>query len=130
MRFRHDALQASGHQLWLADATRDSVPVDRVPFQNRLALVFGNEHQGASAQLREAANGAFHIPMHGFSESFNISVAAAISLAIAVRRREILLGRHGDLSREEQAALVWSWQKRSVKHAKLILARLAREEGS
>ena len=123
-----DTLRASGHELWVADASKDSIPVDQVPFQKRLALVFGNEHRGASAKLREAANGTFHIPMHGFSESFNISVAAAITLAIAARQRERLLGRHGDLSPEEQKALVWNWQKRSVKHAKLILARLAQED--
>jgi tRNA (guanosine-2'-O-)-methyltransferase len=45
------------------------------------ALVFGNEADGISKELRDLADGAFRIPMHGFVESFNVSVAAAIAMS-------------------------------------------------
>jgi tRNA (guanosine-2'-O-)-methyltransferase len=43
--------------------------------------------------------------MRGFVQSLNVSVAAAISIAKAVERREAERGRHGDLPEEEAAAL-------------------------
>ncbi|HEY6105996.1 MAG TPA: TrmH family RNA methyltransferase, partial [Anaeromyxobacteraceae bacterium] len=47
----------------------------------------------------------FAIPMRGFVQSLNVSVAAAVSLFRAVERREAERGRHGDLSGEEARAL-------------------------
>ena len=46
----------------------------------RLAVVFGNEHRGVSPEMRDLADGTFSIPMCGFVESLNISVAAAITM--------------------------------------------------
>jgi tRNA (guanosine-2'-O-)-methyltransferase len=43
--------------------------------------------------------------MRGFSQSLNVSVAAAVSLAQAVERREAERGRHGDLPEEDAEAL-------------------------
>ena len=43
-----------------------------------VALVFGNERRGVSSVLLEAADATFYLPMAGFTQSFNISVAAAI----------------------------------------------------
>ncbi|MCA9531937.1 MAG: RNA methyltransferase [Myxococcales bacterium] len=45
-----------------------------------VALVFGNERRGVSPELRALADGTFRVPMRGFVESLNISVAAAVSL--------------------------------------------------
>ena len=36
------------------------------------ALVFGNERRGVSQVLSEAADGAFYLPMSGFTQSFNV----------------------------------------------------------
>jgi tRNA (guanosine-2'-O-)-methyltransferase len=41
--------------------------------------------------MRAAADGTYRIPMVGFVESLNVSVASAITLYVATR------GRHGDL---------------------------------
>jgi len=46
----------------------------------RLAVVFGNEHRGVSPEMQDLADGTFSIPMCGFVESLNISVAAAITM--------------------------------------------------
>ncbi len=45
------------------------------------------------------------IPMDGFVESFNISVAAALAMYEARSSRERLLGANADLSVEEQKIL-------------------------
>lgn len=47
------------------------------------AVVMGNEKDGVTPELAALADGAFRIPMAGFSQSFNISVATAIIVSHA-----------------------------------------------
>ncbi|HUU01700.1 MAG TPA: RNA methyltransferase [Myxococcota bacterium] len=117
-------LQAQGFALWLADPDPAAVAIDKLPWEGRLALVFGNEHEGASDKMRSVAHGKFRIPMRGFSQSLNVSVAAGIVLATGTAERERRTGSPGDLTSEEQAALAAEWQRRSVRAAEQILARL------
>jgi tRNA (guanosine-2'-O-)-methyltransferase len=66
----------------------------------RVAVVFGNEHHGVSDAMHAHADGTFAIPMRGFVESLNVSVAAAITMHTLTgdsrpslpeaRRRELL----------------------------------------
>ena len=42
------------------------------------AFLIGNEHDGLSAAARAACDVEFAIPMHGFSQSVNVSVATAL----------------------------------------------------
>ncbi|MBN2498166.1 MAG: RNA methyltransferase [Deltaproteobacteria bacterium] len=118
------ALTEQGLAIHVADAAC-STAVDELPWERPLALVFGNEHLGCSQAFRRAADGRFCVPMHGFAESLNVSVAAGICLAIGVRERIRRLGRHGDLDPAARTALVEDWRRRSVRHADQILAHLA-----
>lgn len=49
--------------------------------QRPICIVMGNEDQGISDKMRELADETFYLPMCGFAESFNLSVATAITLA-------------------------------------------------
>jgi tRNA (guanosine-2'-O-)-methyltransferase len=93
-------------------------------FAGKVALVFGNESRGVSEEALALADASFAIPMRGFVQSFNVSVAAAISLAKAVERREAERGRHGDLSEAEAAALRERFYVLAVKQR----ARIAKAE--
>lgn len=42
-------------------------------------FVFGNEHQGISARMKEAADVLYSIPIWGMVESYNLSVSTAIT---------------------------------------------------
>eukprot|EP00038_Savillea_parva_P021592 m.35543 g.35543 ORF g.35543 m.35543 type:complete len:265 (+) comp5297_c0_seq2:286-1080(+) len=44
----------------------------------RVAVVFGNEYMGLSSAAVDLADESFHIDTHGFTQSLNVSVAAAI----------------------------------------------------
>jgi tRNA (guanosine-2'-O-)-methyltransferase len=61
--------------------------------------------------------------MQGFTESFNVSVSAAITLFDVTRRRRALLGGHGELTLDEQIERGIAWLKKSVKHGAAIEAR-------
>jgi tRNA (guanosine-2'-O-)-methyltransferase len=53
------------------------------------AIAVGNEHAGPTMELVAASDGIITIPMQGFVESFNVSVAASICLAEAMRQRSL-----------------------------------------
>ncbi|MCA9707211.1 MAG: RNA methyltransferase [Myxococcales bacterium] len=96
-------VQREGRRLF--GATMDgSLPVGRLPVDEPLCLLFGNEQRGLSPQARQACDGLFHVPMVGMSESLNLSVCAAISL-YEVMRRKRAQGPAGDLDPEQRAAL-------------------------
>ena len=61
-------------------AMGDETHLEDLHMTPRLAVVFGNEHRGVSPEMRDLADGTFSIPMCGFVESLNISVAAAITM--------------------------------------------------
>ena len=52
------------------------------------ALVFGNEHNGVSEEIRALADGNFIIPQAGIIQSLNISVACAVTLYEAYRQKD------------------------------------------
>ena len=82
----------------------------------RVALILGNEHDGLRDALHEGARNSVRIPMRGFVESFNVSVAAAVLLYAATR------GRNGDLSETEQHRYYARALVRSVPRALEVLA--------
>ena len=53
-----------------------------------LAIAIGNEHDGVSKALVKAADINLRIPMYGFVQSFNVSVATALILYEASCQRD------------------------------------------
>ena len=89
-----------------------------LPSDRGVAIVFGNERRGVSRALLEASDASFYIPMSGLTQSFNISVAVAISLYAL-----LATGKYpeGTLTPEEQTELLGRWLLRDVKAARPIL---------
>jgi tRNA (guanosine-2'-O-)-methyltransferase len=98
-------LEADGFAIYATYLDARAQPLGTLPFAGKVALVFGNEHRGVSPDALALADATYAIPMRGFVQSLNVSVAAAISIATAVERREAERGRHGDLDDAEAAAL-------------------------
>lgn len=95
-----DALSARGFGIYVA-AMEGSLRPEDLAHVPKAAIVVGNEHLGVSEVFRERAAGVYRIPMVGFVESLNVSVASALTLYTATQ------GRHGDLAapdREEALA--------------------------
>ena len=64
-----------------------AVSLYEIDFTGPVALVFGNEHDGVSEEIRALADGNFVIPQVGMIRSLNISVACAVSLYEAFRQK-------------------------------------------
>ena len=88
----------------------DALPLYEIDLTQRIALVFGNEHEGVSAEIRALADGNFVIPQMGIIQSLNISVACAVSLYEAFRQKKAAghYSRPG-LPDEQAAALLKKW---------------------
>lgn len=93
-------------QIVVAHLHGNSIPPGKIDWQRPTAIVLGNELSGPSPELLKMADKYVSIPMDGFVESFNVSVAAALILWEARRVRIEKLGVHGDLSEEEQRILL------------------------
>ena len=118
------ALKADGFAIYVTHLGRGARPLGELSFAGKVALVFGNESRGVSAEALALADACYAIPMRGFVQSLNVSVAAAISLAKAVERREAERGRHGDLAEADAAALRERFYLLAVKQR----ARIAKAE--
>jgi tRNA (guanosine-2'-O-)-methyltransferase len=85
--------------LRLAAATpRASQVLAELPIDGPLCIMIGNEQRGLSKEAESAADLAYKIPMQGMSESFNLSVSAAISLYDLTQRKRASLGGQSDLT--------------------------------
>lgn len=65
----------------------DAVELYDVDLTGSLAIVFGNEQNGISNELKDLADGNFVIPQVGMLHSLNISVACAVTLYEAFRQK-------------------------------------------
>lgn len=104
------ALKSRGYHICVSSLDPAAKPIGQVSLERPIAFVFGNEHSGVSRELFEAADSRFTVPMYGFVESTNISVAAATVASHAVERArkekaESLHPGEYFLSAEEQAEL-------------------------
>jgi len=121
-------LRADGFAIYVTHLDDGARPLGELSFAGKVALVFGNESRGVSDDAVRLADATFAIPMRGFVQSFNVSVAAAITLAKAVERREAERGRHGDLDPAEAAALRERFYVLAVKQrARIAKAAAVRE---
>lgn len=70
-------LHADGYQVWATDLNT-KVTIADIDWTRPTAVVLGNEKDGVSEAMKSAVDGCFRVPMVGFSQSFNISVAASL----------------------------------------------------
>ncbi|WP_371370703.1 TrmH family RNA methyltransferase [Sporomusa aerivorans] len=69
---------------------KKSVLYYQANFNRPVCIILGNEGQGVSKEMLEAADACLNIPLAGQAESLNVSVAAGIILYEAIRQRATL----------------------------------------
>lgn len=106
-------LRTKGYRIFATSLREGCVPIDEVPLDQPLALMFGTEMTGLSEKAHCMADGFVRLPMVGFTQSFNISVSAALSLlALTTRLRESSWS--WQLPAEERDLLRARWTAREV----------------
>ncbi len=115
MRQCIDDLHARGYTVvaTLPDERRRTI--FDVPVEQKTAFLFGTELTGLSEEAVRHADYNVLIPMYGFTESFNISNSAAITLSHASERMRRAEGLDWRLSEEECEELYFEWLQKSVR---------------
>ncbi len=113
-------LRSRGYRIVVTLPRPGATPVQELRVDRPLAICFGHERTGISQKLQSLADEAVTIPMYGFSESFNISVAAAIIFHTLTRKLH-----EGDvpwqLPDAEKKLLRLQWALRSVKRPGMLM---------
>lgn len=113
------------------DGSTSSSGGDDLDDNRPICIVMGNEKSGISDELREHADATFTLPMTGFAESFNLSVATAITCAHLSAASSKIQGkgplRPGDLSPAELDCLLLKGLYNSVAKKKVAHTLLKRE---
>ncbi len=112
-------LREKGYKIYATTPHRDDVNLYDLNLNDKIALVFGSELPGLSKTAMENADGFVKIPMYGFTESFNISVSAAIFLSHLVERLH-KMDINWQLSEDERLNILVQWAKNSVRKPELL----------
>lgn len=117
-----DVLRNDGYQIIATTPHNESCFLHEFDITKKSAFVFGVEKEGVSEYTMNQADGFLKIPMVGFTESLNISVAAAIILQdITTKLRASTID--WQLSDQEKALLYYEWVQKSIKSITKITER-------
>lgn len=112
-------LKKKGYAIAVTSPHKDSYTIETLPIKKKVALFFGTEMQGMSAELEKNAELFVKIPMLGFTESFNISVAAALCMyTLSNRLRKEVKGWH--ISEQEEQEILLQWYRNTIPKAELL----------
>lgn len=109
-------LKREGYQVWATDLDTDK-SIGDIDWSRPTAIVLGNEKDGVSAEMKGLVDGRFRIPMLGFSQSFNISVAGALIFYHA----HLALKGEGRLQPSEQLQLLANYYLRCFDNPEKLL---------
>lgn len=121
-------LKRQGYQIIATHLDERAKPIGEIDFTKPTALVFGNEKDGITPEMIREADQTVIIPMQGFVQSFNISVAAAIALYHIYLERMKAFGKMGDLSEFEKEILKAEFCLRSSDNPERLLNEVLSRE--
>ncbi len=122
-------LKAKGYKIVATTPHKDDYTIESLPIDKPIALIFGTELTGISDTVREHADEFVKIPMFGFTESFNISVSAALCLNTIISRIH-KSNIHWQLSEEEKEELILTWLRNSINKVEMIEKKYFEEKRS
>ncbi|MCL2413519.1 MAG: RNA methyltransferase, partial [Bacteroidales bacterium] len=101
-------LRKEGYKIVATTPHKNGFLLEELPIEDKIALFFGTEQTGLSDDAIKQADYFMKIPMHGFTESYNISVSAAISMYELTRKiRQSSV--NWQLSEEERVDILLEW---------------------
>lgn len=115
-------LKQQGYRIVATTPHKNDFTIDTLPVDKKIALVFGTEIDGISQDVYDVADDFVRIPMFGFTESFNVSVCAALCMyEITKRMRGIVPGYF--LTEEEKIDVYFDWLKNSVEYGEALVKK-------
>lgn len=113
------SLKKNGYKIIVTSPHREDCTIDDLNIADKTALFFGTEMRGATSAAMKQADGFVKIQMAGFTESLNISVAAALALYVLTNRLKET-NVNWKLSEKEIEDIKLQWMKNSLPKAELL----------
>lgn len=120
----YDELRAKGYRIVATLPHERDTMITDLDISQPTALVFGTELTGLTQEAIDHADGYVKIPMYGFTESFNISVCAALSLFYLTEKMRSDKSINWRLSTDEQVTLKLYWSMQVVRDGAQIMRQL------
>ena len=119
-------LRSRGYRVLVTVPNEAAATPETLDLAKPVAIVIGSEKSGVSDEMLAAADERLAIPMFGFVDSFNLSVATALCLQDLTRR---LRASEVDwrLTDEEHDSLLFEWTRSCVPNVDSIVARWQEE---
>ena len=116
------AVKEKGYKIIATLPHENDCMLEDISIDEKAAFLFGTELDGLTQEAIDMADGFVKIPMYGFTESYNVSVSVALTMAnVNERLRKSSL--NWELLKEEKADLQIDWLKKSIKDSNGILKR-------
>jgi len=109
-------LKSEGYRIAATMPHSDDVMLSDLDMNQKTALFFGTELQGLSEVVQQHADVFVKIPMYGFTESYNISVSAALCLQDLTSKMRVD-SIDWKLSEEELLNVKLDWARSVVREA-------------
>ncbi|MEO1924442.1 MAG: RNA methyltransferase [Gammaproteobacteria bacterium] len=103
-----------------------SIPLEELPVNEKLALCFGCEETGLNKEIEDNADYQVQIPITGFTQSYNISVSAGISIYYLMNKIKDTK-QNWQLNKEEKEKLLIDWLSKSTPTGSALLDRYKEE---
>jgi len=116
-------LRNAGYTIVATTPHKEDTLIDTLSLDTKIALIFGTELEGLSAYALEHADAYVKIPIYGFTESFNVSVAAGITLYELTKRLR-KSDKNWRLSEVEQLDLQLEWLIKTTPFGDIVKRRL------
>lgn len=120
-------LMNDGFRIAVTSPHNNGRATENFDVREKFALVFGTEKEGISKEGLSMADAFITIPMRGFTESFNISVCAALCMHDLTRRirKEVPQAR---LTEAERSAVYLEWLLKTIKRSDLLVKDFLKRE--
>ena len=109
-----DRLKSEGYQIVATCPHQNDFTPDTLPLDQPVALVFGTEKTGITDYVMEHADKYVKIPMYGFTESYNISVSAALLMYTLTHRLHEMTDVDWHLTEDEKQMVRLEWSRRTL----------------
>ena len=115
-------IKNQGYKILAISPEKEAMMLPDYEIKYPVALVFGTEKEGISEEILDFADNTLAIPMYGFTESFNVSVAAAICM-YELKQKLLKSDINYCLSGEKLLRTQIRWAVNSIRSGDEILQR-------
>ena len=116
-------LKKQGYQIIATTPNNSDITLDEVDIENnKIAILLGTELTGLSHHALDLADKKMNIEMHGFTDSLNISVSAAIccqNLSNKMRKSDT----NWKIKESEKDEIILNWLRNTIKSSEEIEQR-------